>query len=167
MENLFFNFNKVIVYIDVPFNRKDEAKKYGARWSPDTKSWYFNHRIEEDVRNYDDSLIIITKFKVTDIEHKYYDQDDPNFQEIVKYFNESKKATRNKIINCECGCNYKYKREDEHLQSVEHPINLKIQNTLVTCECGCKYRLKYKNYHLKEDEHINFLRELGEGEGNI
>ena len=167
MENLFFNFNKVIVYIDVPFNRKDEAKKYGARWSPDSKSWYFNHRIEEDVRNYDDSLIIITKFKVTDIEHKWYDQDDPDFQDIVKYFNESKKATRNKIINCECGCNYKYKHEDKHLQSDEHTINLKIQNTMFTCECGYRHRLKNKKEHLNEDEHINYFKKLKEGKETI
>ena len=124
----FVNFNKIKVYIDVPFDRKDEAKKYKTRWDPDCKSWYFEYEIDDDEYDYDDNLKIITIFKVTNIIHPVYDdQNGKHFLEVVKFFNRSKKATRNKFINCQCGCSYKYKREDKHLKSDEHIKYLKEQ----------------------------------------
>ena len=32
------NFNKMEVYIDVPYDKKEEAKKLKCRWDPDEKS---------------------------------------------------------------------------------------------------------------------------------
>ena len=32
--------SKEKIYIDVPFAKKDEAKKLGCRWDPDKKKWY-------------------------------------------------------------------------------------------------------------------------------
>ena len=29
-----------VIYLDVPFERKDEARAYGARWDPAEKKWY-------------------------------------------------------------------------------------------------------------------------------
>ena len=32
--------SKEKIYLDVPFAKKDEAKKLGCRWDPDKKKWY-------------------------------------------------------------------------------------------------------------------------------
>ncbi len=29
------------VYLNVPYDEKDEAKSLGARWDPDRQQWYF------------------------------------------------------------------------------------------------------------------------------
>jgi hypothetical protein len=33
------NYKKILV-LEIPFSKKDDAKKYGARWDPDNKYWY-------------------------------------------------------------------------------------------------------------------------------
>lgn len=40
------------VYIDVPYNCKDEAKRKGAKWCPIKSSWYTTK-----INKYHDSLI--------------------------------------------------------------------------------------------------------------
>jgi len=32
---------KIIIYVNVPFSEKNEAKRLGARWNPGEKLWYF------------------------------------------------------------------------------------------------------------------------------
>ena len=32
--------NEANVWLDVPYNEKEEAKDYGARWDPDKKAWF-------------------------------------------------------------------------------------------------------------------------------
>lgn len=32
--------NKFIIYLEVPFNKKDIAKNLGAKWDPQKKKWY-------------------------------------------------------------------------------------------------------------------------------
>lgn len=36
------------VYIDVPFEEKEEAKKLGAKWDPEKKKWYIPERKDAD-----------------------------------------------------------------------------------------------------------------------
>ena len=31
------------VYVEIPFAKKDEAKKYGCKWDPLVKSWFVEH----------------------------------------------------------------------------------------------------------------------------
>lgn len=35
-----------MLYLDVPFKEKDEAKKLGARWEPAKKKWYVENRFD-------------------------------------------------------------------------------------------------------------------------
>ena len=46
----------IVIYIDVPYARKDEAKSLGAMWSASVKKWY----IQKDARN---KTLILSKFK--------------------------------------------------------------------------------------------------------
>lgn len=46
----------IVIYIDVPYSRKDEAKSLGAMWSASVKKWY----IQKDAQN---KTLILSKFK--------------------------------------------------------------------------------------------------------
>ena len=49
LEKVSEKFNLVRVYLNVPYNKKDEAKKSGARWSADRKLWYIIHNKIENI----------------------------------------------------------------------------------------------------------------------
>lgn len=44
MYNIFDPLNMPYTLLNVPYKDKDKAKQYGARWNPNEKSWYCNHR---------------------------------------------------------------------------------------------------------------------------
>ena len=41
--------NKEKIYLDVPFAKKDEAKKLGCRWDPDKKKWYILDNLNDNI----------------------------------------------------------------------------------------------------------------------
>jgi len=96
------NFNKLKVYIDVPFKEKDKAKKYYAKWDQDQKSWYFIYNIyhnylENDIFN--DSLCILTVFNIKKIYHKWYDEENnkEEMKKLYRYFRKSKKLSLKRL----------------------------------------------------------------------
>lgn len=38
------------IYLDVPYDEKEEAKSLGAKWNPRVKKWYAETRPEEYVK---------------------------------------------------------------------------------------------------------------------
>ena len=69
------NFNSVIILLDVPYNKRDTAKKYGARWSPDRKKWYCVHNINKIYFDCDKqcfgNIRLICIFDIVEIIHTY------------------------------------------------------------------------------------------------
>lgn len=41
-------YNVERIYLNVKYAEKEEAKKLGARWCPEKKSWYYNETIEKE-----------------------------------------------------------------------------------------------------------------------
>ena len=72
------------VYIDIPYEQKDEAKKkYKARWEPLVKQWYFYHDLEDELPTY--------KYKPKYIISSHYNAEE--LQPFLdKYINKYKKA---------------------------------------------------------------------------
>ena len=36
------------IYLNVPFENKDFAKEYGAKWDIHKKKWYYNNNLSKD-----------------------------------------------------------------------------------------------------------------------
>ena len=122
------NFNKVKVYIDVPYAKKEEAKKLKCKWDPDDKSWYFIYNDDSNFENVNGNIRILLKFEILKIVHSYYEENTPEHTNIINFFKTEKKLIRNKIIECQCGCNYKLKMENKHLSSEDHQKYLNKQD---------------------------------------
>ena len=114
------NFNEVKVYIDVPYAKKEEAKKLKCIWDPDDKLWYFIYNDDSNFKNVNGNIRILLKFEILKIVHSYYEENTPEHTNIINFFKTEKKLIRNKIIECQCGCNYKLKMENKHLSSEDH-----------------------------------------------
>lgn len=40
------NGSESVLFLDVPYKEKDEAKLLGARWNPEMKKWYVEKRFD-------------------------------------------------------------------------------------------------------------------------
>lgn len=86
----------MITFLKVPYSEKDEAKKLGARWNPEKKSWYV-----ENVNNlllFKKWLPDLKKFNKS-VEEIVSDDTKKTFAEWQKIFEEenSKKKKSNKL----------------------------------------------------------------------
>ena len=39
-----------LLYLNVPYSKKEEAKKLGAKWNPEKKKWYYNGNPENYIK---------------------------------------------------------------------------------------------------------------------
>ena len=39
-----------LLYLNVPYSEKEEAKKLGAKWNPEKKKWYYNGNPENYIK---------------------------------------------------------------------------------------------------------------------
>ena len=123
------NFNDVTILLDVPYNKRDTAKKYGARWSPDRKKWYCVHNLNENYFDCDrqcfGNIRLICIFDIVEIIHTYLEQDSKEYNDLLIQYKDLKKELRNEKIVCVCGCKYKFKKECKHMSSEKHLNYLK------------------------------------------
>ena len=121
------NFDTVKIILDVPFNKKEIAKKYGARWSPDIKKWYIVNNIDEnfDSKKCFGNIRIICIFDIVEIIHDWHKPDSKEYNDLLIRYKDLKKELRNEKIRCVCGCKYKFKKECKHMSSEKHLNYLK------------------------------------------
>lgn len=56
-KEMFVNGETAILYLDVPYSLKDEAKRLGARWDAEARQWYINRKFVTDV-----NILKLSKF---------------------------------------------------------------------------------------------------------
>jgi len=77
---------KFVIYVNVPFAQKDEAKRLGARWAPNMKLWYFVVLWDDFYEFIDDIRVSHTyQFKPVKASADIWDQifEDVDYGDIV------------------------------------------------------------------------------------
>jgi hypothetical protein len=97
IENVLEKFNKVRIYINVPYALKEEAKKLKARWDSDKKLWFFDYEADDNFEYANGKIKLLSKFEINSIVHKWYENDDPKFKNIVEYFNNEAKLAKKRL----------------------------------------------------------------------
>ena len=78
---------KFVIYVNVPFAQKDEAKRLGARWAPNMKLWYFVVLWDDFYEFIDDIRVSHTyQFKPVKASADIWDQifEDVDYGDIVE-----------------------------------------------------------------------------------
>ena len=110
MKDIFSNVLKNAPhYLDVPFDKKDEAKKIKCRWDPDWKLWYykdykdkinFDEKLQKFINEYSIKFLWGTKFEDKDFIKSHGGKwcNDAkvwyvkyNNKEVIDYYNRNEK----------------------------------------------------------------------------
>ena len=127
------NFNRVKVYIDVPYEKRKEAKRWKCRWDSNEKLWYFIHNEGYKFKNITGTMKFLLIFDIIKIKHNFYDEHTQEHKDIVNFFKAEKQAVAIKIIECDCGSKYKLIEEEEHFLTEKHQQYIKEQEEISDC----------------------------------
>jgi len=90
------------IWLNVPFERKDFAKSYGARWNPQEKKWYFDGilpvELDQFLPNQSSIQTPITTKKVKRIEFDWRTIDEA-LSGKEKFTSTQKQSSTNEIVN--------------------------------------------------------------------